>query len=126
MGSVSRIPLREAVAVQLQMVVHHIPAALARQVEVGVVCEVHHRISLRPGGVAELQRVVRRQGIADLHVQGAGVSLLAVRAAAAEDQAVPGGLRREQRRAVDAVEVVAAVVFLQLVCLSVEREGPPL
>ena len=78
----------EGVGVDLDHMVFDGAAALAREVEVGVVGEVAEGVLVGNGLVVDGKLVVIVEGVGDHDLQGAGVALLAVRGGVLEDEAV--------------------------------------
>ncbi len=76
------------VGVDGEEVAEDVTAALAGQVEVGVVGQVDDGGVVRGGAVVDGQLPRRRQGVGDAHVQCAGEALVAVRAVQAQQDAV--------------------------------------
>ena len=64
-----------AVGAQGQLVVRNRPAIVPRQVEIGVVGEIHQRVSVRDSLVVDDQRTAL-QAVCDLRPQRAGITLL--------------------------------------------------
>ena len=84
-----RIGFRVSVSGDGQDVVQDLAVALARQVEIAVVAQVHHGGHVRLGLIGDPQAVVRQQGIGDLRLQIAGEARLPVRGGAAQGQGIP-------------------------------------
>ena len=78
----------EGIGVDFDLVVVDGAAALAGEVEVGVVGKVAQRVLVGDGLVVEDQFVVVGEGIGDHHAQRAGIALLAVGGGVLEDEAV--------------------------------------
>ena len=103
--------------------VEHRPAAFAREVEVDVVGEVHHRRLVGPCEVGDLQRVVVVEVEYGLDAQLSGIALVAVLRYERHHHAV--GLHAALPDAVgevlrSSVQVVRSVVDLQRVVLALD------
>jgi hypothetical protein len=120
----------EATRLHHQLLCEDVAGAVARQVEVRVLGQVHRRRLVRGGLVLEAERVVVGERIGHLGVELARVAFLAVRARVREHDADAApvlerlGLPDHLVEALHAaVERVRAVVGGELVLLAVELEA---
>jgi len=120
------------VGVEHDHVAEDVAPALARQVEVAVLREVHGRRAVRGRVVVEDQLVAVGQRVGNGGLQRPGVALLAVRARVREDE--PDRVRVLERRnapdhlveaAYAAVQVIGTVIRRQRVGPAVQREPAP-
>jgi hypothetical protein len=123
------VDLDEAAGGDAEPVAEHVAAALAGEVEVGVLGRVEDRRRVGRRRVVDPQRLAG-QGVGDGDVEGAGVAFLAVRAAVGEADGGAVAARRLRGRPdalveprVPAVEVVRPVVAGELVGAAVEGEA---
>ena len=100
--------------------------AAAVQVEIGVVGQVDDGVGVGRDPVIHPEGVVRGEGVPDRDLHVAGEALLAVGAVGFQQQGVAEGFDRVGFAGKAAVQVVAAVVGLQLVGLAVQGKGRPL
>ena len=84
-----RIGFRVSVSGDGQDVVQDLAVALARQVKIAVVAQVHHGGHVRLRLIGDPQAVVRQQGIGDLRLQIAGEARLPIRRGTAQGQGIP-------------------------------------
>src|SRR5256886_8874826 len=82
-----RVYRRKAVGVDRDDVAEDVARAVARQVEVAVLREVHRRRAVGGGVVVEDQLVRAREGVGHPRSERAGVALFAVRARVIQDEA---------------------------------------
>ena len=123
----------ESVGQDLDFVIEHRAAALARQVEIAMVGEVHRRV--RGGGrlIVQGERAGVVKGIRHHHAQRAGIALLAVRALAGKDQVIGHHAFHGDHipdllvEAVGAAVQVVHAVFIagKLIVLSIQRKMAP-
>ncbi len=119
---------REAVRVDLKQMPQNVPVPLARQVEVGMVRQVHDRGPVRDCPVIDAQNLLVRPPVSHGYLQVAGELLLAVRTDTREDDAVAGGgrLRLPQHQVkthLPAMQAVRPVIGDQPVLPAVQIEG---
>ena len=107
--------------------VQDIAASLPRQIEVRVVCEIHHRIRIAGCVIIDDDLAVLGQGVGDSHIQRPRESLLHVRHDSGKCHRCPAVIFFPRRLVVElcgadaaAVEVVLPLVLLQLVDLSAD------
>ena len=118
-----RVDRRVAVGVDPQLVVFDRARALAREVEVGVVGQVHHGRLVGGGRVVHLQPVAIVERVDDGHRQPAGEPALAVRAHARELHADARARPHRFTRPHVLVEALEAAVQRVRPVVGVERVG---
>ena len=126
-GDLPLVHLERLRAVETQFVVEHRAAAVACEVEVDVVGEVHYRRLVRAGAIGDFEGVLVVEVEDRLDAQFARITLVAVLGdeghhhAVRLDAALPYAVGEVVRAA---VEVVHAVVHLEGILLSLDGHPP--
>lgn len=126
-GDAGLVVLGDGVGEDLNGVPVQIAGAVAVEVKIAVVGQVHQGVGIAAGLIGEGEGIVLSQSVGHLNVQGTGEALLTVKAGAGEDQfslGVGAGRPDFFMKTMDAAVVaVGAVVHCQRVGLAIELEG---
>ena len=115
-GTALIVAFQIAGSVDAQLLVQHVAAAV--QIEVAVIGQVHDGVRVGRDAVIHAECIVLGEGIAHRDLQVAGEPVLTVGAFGLHEQGVAKGFDPVELAAEAAVEVVGAVVGLQLIGLA--------
>ena len=119
-GTALIVAFQIAGGIDAQLLVQHVAAAV--QIEVAVVGQVHDGVRVGRDAVIHAECIVLGEGIAHRDLQVAGESILAVGAFGFHEQGVAKGFDPVELAVEAAVQVVGAVVSLQLVGRAAHAE----
>ena len=122
-GDQRSIHIGIAVRVDLKQMVEHVGAVLPVEIEIGVIRQIHDRVRVGCRRVSDHERVVRRQAIAHLAGQRAGIALLLRRTHIAEHHAAVCHLAVKDTACKSAVQMVRTGVRTEPDHFAAERKS---